>query len=126
MQIYHYNPDTYDFIAVGQADPSPLEDDVYLIPAHATDIVPPEFDPTSHVCRFIDGSWVVSEVVPPEPDPQPDPQTADEIEQAAITELAKQVQTYLDAAAQTNGYDGILSLCTYTVRCYPQFDGEGI
>lgn len=75
MTIYHYDPVTFDFIAPGLADKSPLEEDVFLIPAHATDTAPPLFDPVTHTCRFIDGRWVVAEI--PQSEPEPEPSLAD-------------------------------------------------
>jgi hypothetical protein len=41
MIIYHYHPETKQYITSGLADPSPLEKGVYLIPAHSTNIQPP-------------------------------------------------------------------------------------
>jgi len=41
MKIYHYHPETRDYLGFDSADESPLELDVYLIPAYATDIEPP-------------------------------------------------------------------------------------
>lgn len=88
MQIYHYNSTTFDFIAAGTADTSPLEEDVYLIPAHATEVAPPEFNSTSHTCRFIDGVWVVAEIPQPEPEPQTPP-TLDDVKAIKLTKLAE-------------------------------------
>lgn len=85
QQIYHYDPLTLLFLAIGQADPSPLEEDVFLIPAHATEVVPPEFDPATHTCRFIDGGWVLEVIPQPESEPQPEPPT---IAQLIATQLA--------------------------------------
>ena len=41
MDIYNYHPTTQEFINQSKADISPLEPDVYLIPAFATEIQPP-------------------------------------------------------------------------------------
>lgn len=41
MKIYHYCPQTCEFLFAGVADESPLQAGVYLIPAHATQIQPP-------------------------------------------------------------------------------------
>lgn len=89
MQIYHYDPTTFDFIAPGMADRSPLEEDVYLIPAHATEVAPPEFDPSTHTCRFIDGGWAVAEIPQPEPEPQSVPPTLDDVKAIKLTKLAE-------------------------------------
>lgn len=71
MDIYHYDPDTGDFIGIGTADESPMEPGVYLVPAHATRVLPPEYDKTTHICRFVEGAWQVCEIpaAPVEPDP---------------------------------------------------------
>jgi hypothetical protein len=42
MKIYHYHPEHKHYLGSSDADPSPLEPGVYLIPAHATDTEPPE------------------------------------------------------------------------------------
>lgn len=41
MNIYNYKHDTKEFTTSGIADESPLEPGVYLIPAHATNVMPP-------------------------------------------------------------------------------------
>ena len=42
MIIYNYNKEYKYYINSGEADPSPLEPGVFLIPANATNIQPPE------------------------------------------------------------------------------------
>jgi hypothetical protein len=43
MKIYNYHSEYKYFINTSIADESPLEPGVFLIPAHATDIEPPEY-----------------------------------------------------------------------------------
>ncbi|REE92635.1 phage tail protein [Cupriavidus plantarum] len=58
MDIYNYAPVTGEFLCEGLADPSPLEQDVWLIPANATDIAPPT---AAHreVAVFSHGAWAI-------------------------------------------------------------------
>lgn len=42
MKIYHYNPETFEFVGESDARKSPREKDVYLIPANATEKPPLE------------------------------------------------------------------------------------
>lgn len=42
-----------------------------------------------------------------------------------IAGYTQQVQNYLDTTAQTRGYDGILSLCTYATTSNATFTKEG-
>lgn len=41
MKIYHYHPECKYYLGYSDADESPLEPGVFLIPAYATDIEPP-------------------------------------------------------------------------------------
>lgn len=50
-----------------------------------------------------------------------EPLPADEI----IAQCASAVQSRLDEFAQTRGYDGILSACTYATSAVPKFAAEG-
>jgi hypothetical protein len=38
---------------------SPLEPGVWLLPRNCTDIVPPEFNKETHVCKFDGAQWIV-------------------------------------------------------------------
>lgn len=42
MKIYHYHPQTGELYAEGMADESFREPGVFIVPAHATDLTPPE------------------------------------------------------------------------------------
>jgi len=55
---------------------SPLEDNVYPIPAGCTEVEPPEFNASTHTCAFDGTQWVVTEIPAPEPDPMPEPVSA--------------------------------------------------
>ena len=73
MKIYHYDFETGQYLGEGVADPSPLETNVWLIPAHSTKIAPPETGDKEHAI-FIDGSWAVfkeAEVVDEPPVSEP-------------------------------------------------------
>ena len=67
----------------GLADESPLEPGVFLIPAYATTIAPPDVTELE-VAVFRDGEWSV-EVLPPPPEPEPSPEP--EIEPEPLVEL---------------------------------------
>jgi hypothetical protein len=66
MNIYHYIADTGIFYAEGVADESPLEPCVFLIPAHATTVGPPEAT-LPEIAVFKDGKWSVHTLPLPEP-----------------------------------------------------------
>lgn len=62
MQIYNYDHSTGCYLSTGQADISPLEPEEFLIPAHATILPPPEFDPNTHRCVFTGKTWELVEI----------------------------------------------------------------
>ena len=72
MNIYHYTPNTNAFHSVGLADESPLEPGVFLVPANATTVAPPELG-ESQIAVFNNGAWQVQTLPPPPPEPEPDP-----------------------------------------------------
>ena len=71
MKVYNYN-DNGEFIGVDEADVSPLEEDVFLIPANATTIEPPTQIEGKKLV-FASGIWnlvditILSEEIPPQP-----------------------------------------------------------
>lgn len=54
--LYHYHPETSELLGESPADPSPLEPEVWLIPAHATDQPPPK-PKARQVAVFRDNRW---------------------------------------------------------------------
>ena len=60
MKIYNYHPDYKYFYCESEADPSPLEPGVFLIPAHATDIKPPTCE-SNQIQIFNETSWDIIE-----------------------------------------------------------------
>lgn len=72
MQIWHFHPETGALIGAGSADPNPLEQGGWLIPAFATPVAPPEAE-EHEVVLWVDGAWVVTTVPAPPPPPPPPP-----------------------------------------------------
>lgn len=56
MKIYNYHPESGEFISESIADESPLEPGVWLIPAHATTLVPLK-PKTGYAVIFANGGW---------------------------------------------------------------------
>ena len=71
MNIFHYHPETGVYLGQGKADPSPLEPDVWLIPAQATTEKPPKPGDGEQVI-WVNGLWKVEPIPAPEPEPIPD------------------------------------------------------
>lgn len=72
MNIFHYHPDTGEYLGQGTADESPLEPGVWLIPAHATEIHPPAANDGEQAI-WANGSWVTQPIPEPEPEPESEP-----------------------------------------------------
>jgi len=92
MKIYHYNANNQP-AGASDADESPLEPGVYLIPGNATDIAPPAYDPATQTCTFGAGAWTVAAIPPPPAAPVP---TAAEV-QAQVNADAKAALAQIDA-----------------------------
>ncbi len=82
MNIYHYHPDTGIYLGTGKADESPLESGVWLIPASATTIEPPE-PVDGFACVWANGDWELQAIPEPETEPEPEPiaTTTEEVNQ---------------------------------------------
>jgi hypothetical protein len=64
MRIYHYHPTTNILLGSSEADLSPMEPGVYLIPAYATEIVPP-VEPDGQRAVFDGAAWVLEPIPVP-------------------------------------------------------------
>lgn len=60
MKIYHHHPEYKTYLGSSDADESPLEPGVFLIPAHATEIEPPSCS-SCEIPVFNGGSWNIIE-----------------------------------------------------------------
>jgi hypothetical protein len=88
MQIYHYHPTEREFTGVGMADASPLETNVWLIPANATTIAPPE-SINGKIRVFVDGKWSYDDIPTPHDIPPP---TDEELLQMQIREIQRELE----------------------------------
>jgi hypothetical protein len=92
MQVYQTDNEGF-FLGVTYADPSPLEDGVWLIPAGCVENPPPDFQ-VNQRARWVINKWVVEDIPPPpipEQVPEPGPPTIEEIQslrQSAYTREA--------------------------------------
>ena len=110
--IHHYHPETGVYIGAGLADPSPMEQGVWLVPAHATDIEPP-VAPNGQVAVWAGAAWaVLPNIAPPDAAPQ-SPEHADGVPvsvsmaQARLALLGAGLLAQVDAAiAAMPGIDG--------------------
>jgi len=84
MQVYHYHPETLEYIGPGTADPSPLQPGAWLIPAYATAIDPP-VPVGGKVRRFVEGLWGYADVVDEPVDPEYEPS----LEEVKLAKLAR-------------------------------------
>lgn len=57
MDIYHYHPETGEYLVKGKANPCQLEEGVWIVPAFAATTAPPAAEEGKAVV-FSDGSWV--------------------------------------------------------------------
>jgi hypothetical protein len=56
--IYHYHPETKEYMEPEEADYSPVNPNTPIIPAFATDIKPPTVNDKQKAV-FIGGKWVI-------------------------------------------------------------------
>lgn len=72
MIVHNYHFATGEYLGSSEADESPLEEGIFLIPAGATDIAPPA-PQEGFVVRFAGGAWGYSPIEAPELPPTEEP-----------------------------------------------------
>lgn len=93
MRIYNYSPDNGIFIGAAEADESPLEEGVWLIPANATTTPPPSTE-IGQQAVFSNGAWQVLVI------PTPSPPTQEQV----IAKYESALDAHLDAVAVAYRY----------------------
>lgn len=79
MKVYNYNNNGI-FTGIENAEPSPAELGKFLIPANATTIKPPDFNPSKDFAYWNGSSWEVRMIPqPPEIEPEELPKIEPEI-----------------------------------------------
>ena len=87
--IYHYSPITHEYTGSSLADRSPADKtEVYLIPAFATTIEPPE-QIEGKIRTFTNDSWEYFDIPTPQTIPPP---TEEEILQMQINEIQRELE----------------------------------
>lgn len=85
MDIYNYDANTGEYLSSSTAEESPLEPGVFLIPAYATELLPP-VPGIGQAVKFISGAWAVVDIPQPVP-PVPHVPTLAEIAAARKLEI---------------------------------------
>lgn len=73
MNVYNYDRDTGYYLGISQADPDPLNEGGWLIPAYAVTVAPPLFL-VGKIPQWDGSKWVVVDLpAPPQPPEPPAP-----------------------------------------------------
>lgn len=116
MKIYNYHPQTHEFVNIGFADPDPLEPGKYLIPAFATNIMPPpDLDGKVKFFNEESNKWEYERI----------PETIDaEVEDTYDVKRLKEypsINQQLDILYH-NGYEGWKQVITEIKTKYPKIN----
>ena len=84
MQIYHYHPNTFEYVGSSVADPDPLDPGRWLIPRNATAQAPPTPGEGFKAVWTVAGWTVVSSSTP---EPEEPIQTIDELKELKINSV---------------------------------------
>ena len=108
MIIYYYSPMNGRYLGSGIADPDPLDEQQWIIPAYATADAPP-LAGSGQYAAFVDEAWVLLDEPLPDPEPEPAPETPEQTRHR----LSGAIQQHLDNTAQSLDYDSIFTAVTY-------------
>lgn len=104
--VYNYHAETGEFLGTSDADESPLEPGVFLLPAHATFTAPPQNIPAGRQLAFSvpKGAWELR-AAPPPPAPAPAPAPIEPPETVEpspldLEQLRVSLQAHLAAASK--------------------------
>jgi hypothetical protein len=61
MDIYHYHPETHEFLGRGTADRDPMDESNWLIPAWTTQMAPPAEQPGKSI-HLEGGAWIYRDI----------------------------------------------------------------
>lgn len=84
MLVYNYNQEGF-YVGSSEADESPLESNVFLIPAYATEIEPPTYN-EGYIPCWNGVSWEIKDISLYLPKSQNDPPTTEEKLYAQVLE----------------------------------------
>jgi hypothetical protein len=71
MKTYNYNPETFEYVGEGLADPDPLEPGNWLIPGNSV-VIPPPLPVEGKTINYDTEAkaWVYKDIPPPPPPPE--------------------------------------------------------
>lgn len=89
MLVYNYHPITLEYTGCSEADPDPLDEGRWLIPACASTIAPPEAV-SGKIRVFMNGAWAFEDICE-------SPTLATEIEDTAEQKRINEILTQLES-----------------------------
>lgn len=115
MKIYNFRPDNGSLISESDADESPLENGVFLIPANATNVVPPSV-PDGKYAAFYNSAWHLLDRVVVEPE------VIAETTEQIIARYEAALDSKLDSVARMYRYDNRFTFALRAAYAGPWHD----
>lgn len=119
QKIVYQTNSQHIFVGVAEADESPLEPGVWLIPGGCVELAPPKVGPGMRA-RWAQTQWVL----------EPIPLAVTEADASSAIDVMQTyigiIQRHMDAKAQEFGYDSLISGISYADEpAVPKFQAEG-